>query len=197
MSCETAIRVVRYAVVLSRSVGFVPRFVHVRGPVTLADAFEVAARGLPFEEEFRDVEIVMQKATRVGRNTELSLMVDRPGGVDLELCGRLAARLNDLLESEADAYTLEVESAGIDRPLFTPGDYERFRDQNVLVKTTLPIKSEYTHRGKLLGVRGNAIVLEQRTGELPIPLEMVKSANVEYDYRADLKRAKNERREKR
>ena len=65
------------------------------------------------------------------------------------------------------------------------------------MKTTLPIKSEYTHRGKLLGVRGNAIVLEQRTGELPIPLEMVKSANVEYDYRADLKRAKNERREKR
>ncbi len=188
---------VRYATVVPRSVGVVPRFVYVRGPVTLADAFESAARGLPLEEAFREVEIVAHKAKRVGRNTELSLTVDRPGGVDLELCGRIAARLNDLLENEPDAYTLEVESAGIDRPLVSPGDFERFRDQNVLVKTTLPIKSEYTHRGKLLGVRGNAIVLAQKTGELPIPLEMVKSANVEYDYRADLKRAKNERREKR
>ncbi len=177
--------------------GLVPRFVCVRGPVTLAEAFEQAARGLPFEEAFREVEIVTHKAKRVGRNTELTLTVDRPGGIDLEICGRIAARLNDLLEHEPDEYTLEVESAGIDRPLVSPHDYERFRDQNVLVTTTLPIKSEYTHRGKLLGVRGNAIVLDQKTGELPIPLEMVKSANVEYDYRADLKRAKNEKRERR
>ena len=180
-----------------RSVGVVPRFVRVRGPVTLTEAFEQAARALPFEEAFREIEIVAHRAKRVGRRTELSLTVDRPGGVDLELCGRIAARLNDLLENEPDDYTLEVESAGIDRPLVSPHDYERFRDQNVVVKTTLPIKSDYTHRGKLVGVRGNAIVLEQKTGELPIPLEMVKSANVEYDYRADLKRAKNERREKR
>ena len=177
--------------------GLVPRFVVVRGLVTLTEAFERAARGLPFEEEFREIEIVAHRAKRVGRATELALTVDRPGGVDLELCGRIAARLNDLLENEPDAYTLEVESAGIDRPLVSPHDYERFRDRNVVVKTTLPIKSEYTHRGKLLGVRGNAIVLAQKTGELPIPLEMVKSANVEYDYRADLNRAKNERREKR
>jgi hypothetical protein len=45
-----------------------------------------------------------------------------------------------------------------------------------------------------LGLRGDAIVLARAKGELPIPLVAVKSANVEYDYRADLKRAKRERR---
>jgi ribosome maturation factor RimP len=165
--------------------------------VTLADTFEHAARALPFEDEFRELEIVSQRVRRSGRSTALSLTVDLPGGVDLALCERIAARLNRALEAESEPYTLEVESAGIDRPLNAPADYERFRNEAVLVKTSLPIRSEYTHRGKLLGLRGNAVILATGAGELPIPLEIVKSACVEYDFRADLRRAKRERREKR
>jgi len=161
--------------------------------VGLAEAFENAIRALPFEDGFGSLEIVAHRARRNGRSAQLALTVDRPGGVDLETCGRIAARLNAILEAEPDAYTLEVESAGIDRPLVQASDYERFRNQNILVKTSLPIAHEYTHRGKLLGMRGTTIVLAQRQGELPIPLEMVKSANVEYDYRADLRRAKERR----
>ena len=165
--------------------------------MTLAESFEQAARALEFEEEFRAVEIVAHRARRVGRASELFLTVDRQGGVDLALCERIAARINDALETRPEPYTLQVESAGIDRPLREPRDYERFRDQSVVVTTTLPIGGEYTHRGKLLGLRGNAAVLEARTGELPIPLELVKDAHIDYDYRADLRRAKRERREKR
>ena len=175
--------------------GTPPRFCE--GRLSLAEKFEITARALPFEEEFRDVEIVVQRARRNGRSTGLSLTVDRPGGVDLALCERIAARLNQALEAESEPYTLEVASAGIDRPLLGPADYDRFRDKDVLVKTTLPIRNEYTHRGKLLGLRGNAAVLATNAGELPIPLDLVKSACVEYDYRADLRRAKKERREKR
>jgi ribosome maturation factor RimP len=165
--------------------------------VSLVLAFERAVDALPSEEAFAGLEIVAHRARRHGRTTELALTVDRPGGVDLATCERIAARLNELFEAESDEYTLEVESAGIDRPLLGIADYERFRDQNVLVKTSLPVESEYTHRGKLLGVRGNAVILAQKSRELPIPLEMIRSANVEYDYRADLRRAKQERREKR
>jgi ribosome maturation factor RimP len=165
--------------------------------LNLAEAFENAARALPFEEEFREIEIVAHRARTSGRNTELSLTVDRPGGVDLALCERIAGQINAALETQTSPYTLEVESAGIDRPLLSPADYERFRDSDVLVTTTLAIASEYTHRGKLLGMRGNAVILATKSGELPIPYEMVKSANVEYDFRADLRRAKQERREKR
>jgi ribosome maturation factor RimP len=165
--------------------------------LNLTEAFESATRALPFEEEFRDIEIVAQRVRQSGRSVELALTVDRPGGVDLALCERIAARINIALESEEAPYTLEVESAGIDRPLLSPADYDRFRDRDVLVRTTLPIASEYTHRGKLLGMRGNAVILATKSGELPIPYEMVKSANIEYDYRADLRRAKQERREKR
>jgi ribosome maturation factor RimP len=141
---------------------------------------------------------VSHRARRQGRSVELSLTVDRSGtAVDLAFCERVAARLNAALDAETDPYTLEVESAGLERPLLKPADYERFRDRNVVVTTSLAIASEYTHRGKLLGVRGNAVILARETGELPIPLEVVKAARIEYDYRADLKRAKRERREKR
>ncbi len=164
----------------------------------LVEAFEGAANALPFEEEFRDVEIVSHRARRHGRSVELSLTVDRSGAiVDLAFCERVAARLNAALEAETDPYTLEVESAGLDRPLVRPADYERFRDRNVVVTTTLAIEHEYTHRGTLRGVRGNAVILERAAGELPIPLELVKAAKIDYDFRADLQRAKRERREKR
>jgi ribosome maturation factor RimP len=161
--------------------------------VGLVEAFESAANALPFEREFRDVEIVSHRARRQGRSVELSLTVDRPGlPVDLALCERVAAHLNALLEAETAPYTLEVESAGLERPLVRPADYERFRERNVVVTTTLAVESEYTHRGKLLGVRGNAIVLERRAAEFLIPLEIVKVAKIEHDFRADLRRSKRE-----
>jgi len=165
--------------------------------LNLTEAFESAARALPFEEEFREIEIVAHKARQSGRNTELALTVDRPGGVDLALCERIASRITNALEAQTDLYTLEVESVGIDRPLLSPADYDRFKENDIVVKTTLPIASEYTHRGKLLGMRGNAVILATKSGEFPIPYEMVKTANIEYDYRADLRRAKKEKREKR
>ncbi len=163
----------------------------------LVDAFESALGALPFEEEFRDVEIVSHRSRRSGGSVELSLTIDRPGvPVDLAYCGRIAARLNAVLETETDAYTLEVESAGLERPLVRPADYERFRDRDVIVTTTLAVGNEYTHHGKLLGVRGNAVILERPAGELPIPLEIVKSAKIAYDFRADLRRAKRENAER-
>ncbi|HEX4351744.1 MAG TPA: hypothetical protein VHZ95_02495, partial [Polyangiales bacterium] len=56
-----------------------------------------------------------------------------------------------------------------------------------------------THRGVLAGVRGTNVIL--RTGakgetELPIPIDAIKSANLEYDIRADLQRAKREKQSK-
>jgi ribosome maturation factor RimP len=96
-------------------------------------------------------------------------------------------------------YTLEVSSAGVDRPLVKPADYERFGGRNAKVVTTVAIGNAKTHRGIIGGTRGDDIIL--RTGakgetELPIPFASIKSANLEYDIRADLQRAKREKQSK-
>jgi ribosome maturation factor RimP len=180
-------------------VGCVPRFVVVKGTfgLGLVETFEHALTALPAEREFADIEIVAHRARRHGRTTELTLIVDRPSGVDLQACERIARRLNAELDGETEPYTLEVESAGLDRPLLHAGDYERFRGQPVRVVTSLPVGGAKTHRGTLAGVRGTAVVVQQPTGELPLPIEMIKSANLEFDPRADLRREKRERKERR
>jgi ribosome maturation factor RimP len=164
----------------------------------LVEAFERAATALPVEDGFVDVEIVLHQARRTKGATALTLVVDRPGGVDLALCERIAGRINDALDaSSSEPYTLEVESAGLDRPLRRSADYERFKNSDVKIQTSLTVNGAKTHRGRLLGIRGTNVILQSADGaELPLPLEIIKSARLEFDIRADLSREKRERRRK-
>lgn len=166
-------------------------------PSALTDAFDRIVHGLPHEPQFRDVEIVTSSARRNRDGYALSVMVDRPDGVDVTTCERIAGRINVGLDAFTEPYTLEIESAGLNRPLVRPSDYERFSGRNVRVLTTLAINNAKTHRGKLTGVRGTNVILQTVQGELPIPLDVVRSANVEYDVRADLQRAKREKKDNR
>ena len=159
-------------------------------PGALMQTFERVVHALPHEAAFRQVEIVGSAARRHGRATALHVTGDREGGVDVATCERIAARINAALEEFADPYTLEVESAGLNRPLTKPADYERFVGRDVKIVTTLAIERAKTHRGRLDGVRGTNVILTRADRELPIPLVAIKSANLEYDVRADLQRAK-------
>jgi len=167
-------------------------------PSALTDAFERIVHGLPHQREFSGLEIVTTRARRNRDGLALSVMVDNVGkstGVDIATCERVAARINVGLDAFTEPYTLEVESAGLNRPLVKPSDYERFTGENVRVVSSLAIHNAKTHRGKLAGVRGSNVILETAAGELPIPLEVVKSANIEFDIRADLQRAKRTKHE--
>lgn len=164
----------------------------------LAVVFERTVLALARDPAFDGIEIVAHRARRQGRSLELSVMVDRPGHpVDLATCERVAAEINRALDAFPDHYTLAVESAGLDRPLVRPADYERFRDREVKIVTTLAIDGRKTHRGRLLGVRGTSAMLSQGDAEFPIPLDLIKTANVDFDIRADLTRAKREKKDAR
>jgi ribosome maturation factor RimP len=155
-----------------------------------AEAFERVVHALPHQPEFRDVEIVSSSVHRHRQQSALHVTVDREGGVDVATCERIASRINAALDAFPEPYTLEVESAGLNRPLTKPSDYDRFTGRDVKIVTTLLIDNAKTHRGKLDGVRGTNVILARPSGELPIPIAVIKSANLEYDVRADLQRAK-------
>lgn len=157
------------------------------------EAFERVVHALPHQPEFRSVEIVSASARRHRQETALHVTVDREGGVDVGTCERVAARINAALDAFPDPYTLEVESAGLNRPLTKPSDYDRFSGRDVKIVTTLAIEGAKTHRGRLDGVRGTNVILVRGGTELPIPLTVIRSANLEYDPRADLQRAKREK----
>jgi hypothetical protein len=48
----------------------------------------------------------------------------------------------------------------------------------------------------LSGVRGTNLILQTPDGELPLPLSVIASAYLEYDIRSDLKREKQERKQR-
>ena len=161
--------------------------------LTLSEAFGRAVDAIAHDARFAGVEIVQQAARRGRSSTTLSLTIDREGGVDLQTCERIASYINKQLDTYDDRYTLEVESAGLNRPLIKPGDYQRFSGRNAKVVTSLLVGGSKTHRGVLRGVRGTNVILETAKGELPLPLAAIDKANLEYDVRSDLTRAKKER----
>jgi ribosome maturation factor RimP len=167
-----------------------------RGNATIAAAFEREIDAIAHDAQFTGLEIVAHRARSAGGSTELSVTIDRPGGVDLALCERVAARLNAQLLSFEPSYTLEVESAGLERPLLRGTDYQRFAGQRARVVTSLTVDGDKTHRGILRGLRGEAVVIETQRGELLLPMAAIKAANLEYDPRADLRRDKLERKQK-
>ncbi|MGH7728715.1 MAG: ribosome maturation factor RimP [Vulcanimicrobiaceae bacterium] len=163
----------------------------------LTASFEQAARELVREAEFAGVEIVRVRVRRARGSTQLGLTIDRSGGVGIALCERLAARLEPVLDPLGIPYSLEVESAGLERPLLRPADYERFRGSAVRIRTSIALAGQRTHRGRLVEVRGLAAILATEAGERAIPLAAIASANLEFDPRADLRRDKLKRREQR
>ncbi len=157
-------------------------------------AFERAAYELSVDGSLRDVEIVSTSHHKHRGSIEFRVVIDKPGGVDVATCERISRRLNAALEAYPELYTLSVESAGLERPLLRPADYERFIGSNVKLTTDIMVRGAKTHRGRLEGLRGTNVILTQKDGELPLPLTLIKHANVEYDPRADLTKEKKERR---
>jgi ribosome maturation factor RimP len=95
-------------------------------------------------ERFDDVEVV-DFELRKGRDPLLTVYIDRPGGVDLDLCVGVTHALDVL----RDTYRLEVSSPGLDRPLRTPEQFARVTGSEVRVKTVAPIEGRASYRGVL------------------------------------------------
>ncbi len=162
----------------------------------IATAFERELDSIAHDPAFAEIEIVAHRAHAVRGSTALSVTIDRSGGVDLALCERVAARLNESLGGLDAPYSLEVESAGLERPLVRRDDYRRFAGERARIVTSLTIDGGKTHRGVLRGLRGETVVLATERGELLLPLQAIKTAHLEFDARADLKRDKRERKQR-
>jgi ribosome maturation factor RimP len=113
------------------------------------------------------------RVRRQGRETLLQVFIDRPEGVSLDDCQRVSESISGLLD-QADplpsAYTLEVSSPGIDRPLRSPSEYQRVLGRKVNVQYRVD-GSERIVEGRLVAVQPHAIELQVRDARaLTIPL---------------------------
>ena len=115
-----------------------------------------------------DVEYVKEAGTWY-----LRVLIDKEGGVDILDCEAISRQISDLLD-EADpiesSYVFEVGSAGLERQLKRPGDFQQFMGSPVLVKTYQPKDGRKEFAGKLAGYDNGAVLLDMGTAE-PVRLE--------------------------
>jgi ribosome maturation factor RimP len=123
---------------------------------------------------------------RRGKRWVLTLFIDKAGGVTLDDCAHISAQVGERLEVEDlidHAYTLEVSSPGLDRPLRTVGDYERFQGHLIKIVTWGPVQGRSTLVGRLKGLEGQTVMVEvPRLGLVPIPLAQIKHARLEVEF---------------
>lgn len=107
--------------------------------------------------ELWDVEYVKEAGTWY-----LRLYIDKEGGVSINDCEAISRRVSDLLD-EADpiegSYTFEVSSAGAERPLKRPSDFERFMGSPVTVRLYKNKDGRKEFAGTLTGYEDGAVLL--------------------------------------
>ena len=113
------------------------------------------------------------------------LFIDQPGGVKLDDCVRASRHLDVVLDVEdvvPGAYTLEVSSPGLDRPLAKLGDFTRFAGHVAQVQTHEQIDGRKSWTGELRGIDGGDVLLTVDGRPARIPLAGIKRANLKYQF---------------
>ena len=75
----------------------------------------------------------------------------------------------DVANPVEDAYSLEISSPGIDRPLVCPSDFDRYSGFDAKIEMVNSINGRKRFKGQLLGMKNNLvrICIEEGTAELP------------------------------
>jgi len=127
------------------------------------------------------VRVLMTGTTR----PVLQIMIERrdrkPMTVDdCEAVSRAVSALLDVQDPIAQAYTLEVTSPGIDRPLTRAADFGRFAGHEVRIELDRPLDGRKRFRGRLLGREEDAVTVQLEGAEetVALPLADIRTAKL-------------------
>jgi ribosome maturation factor RimP len=126
---------------------------------------------------------VVRVAVTGGRRATLQIMAERVDdkAMTVEDCAdisRTVSALLDVADPIATAYTLEVSSPGIDRPLVRREDFARFAGFEAKIELTSPVEGRRRFRGKLLGVEGDDVRVLVDAAPVALPLAAVVRAKL-------------------
>jgi len=83
------------------------------------------------------------------------------------------------------AYTLEVSSPGINRPLKLPEHFKRFIGKTVRVRTRELVQGRRSFLGALLDVSADKIAVNQDGTRFELPFAVIERSNYEHDWSAE------------
>ncbi|AGL01288.1 ribosome maturation factor RimP [Desulfoscipio gibsoniae] len=131
------------------------------------------------------VELVDIKYTREGGRWFLRIFIDKPAGVGLEDCQLVSENIDPLLDEHdpiPHAYTLEVSSPGLDRPLNKPADFARFAGEQIKLTTFNPVEGRRKFKGKIIAAEDRSVTLDVDGTSVILSLDQVASARLSPEF---------------
>ncbi|HYC03458.1 MAG TPA: ribosome maturation factor RimP [Azospirillaceae bacterium] len=118
-----------------------------------------------------------------GARPTLQIMAERQDGAGMTVddCAEISRAVSALLDVEdpiAGAYTLEVSSPGIDRPLTRLKDFSTYAGYDARVEANAMIDGRRRFTGVLRGVEGEDVLIETTEGTARIPFGLVMRAKL-------------------
>ena len=142
----------------------------------VAELIEPALRDLGFE--------LVQVRLSGGARRTLQVMaepLDRERGMTVDDCAEISHAISavlDVADPIPGAYTLEVSSPGLDRPLVRPADFVRFSGFEAKLETAEPLAGRRRFKGLLEGMDEGEVLLRQEGELFRIPFGSVRKAKL-------------------
>jgi len=141
----------------------------------------------------RGLEIWDIQGRREATGFVVRVFIDRPGpaataeeSVGIDDCEQVNREMSTILDVEDPlpfAYTLEVSSPGLDRPLRDAHDYERFVGRLAKVVVSEAVDNQKAFEGRLRGVERDEVVLEAQNGRTHrLPLRLITRGRLEVEF---------------
>ena len=119
----------------------------------------------------------------MGKHTVLRIYIDSPDGITVSDCSSVSHQVSGVLEVEEPikgAFTLEVSSPGIDRPLFTYEQFKQFIGSKVKLKLYHAIEGKRKITGLIESIEGDDINIKDADSDTLFALQVddIDKANI-------------------
>jgi len=141
----------------------------------------------------RGLDVWDVQSRREANGHVVRIFIDRPGpaatpedSVSIEDCEQVNREISTILDVEDPlpfAYTLEVSSPGLDRPIRGAEDYRRFAGRLAKVVVSEAVDNQKAFEGRLRGLEAEDVLLEAPNGRMHrLPLRLITKARLEVEF---------------
>lgn len=127
------------------------------------------------------IEIVTVEIVGAKKAPTIRVYIDSSEGIGFDELSSSQAWINDIMDRIdpfPGAYTLEVSSPGIDRPLRTLDHFQRFNGEIAAVTMMAPVDGRSKWTGKLAGVQEGNVLMEVDGHLYDLPYDDIKKAHL-------------------
>ena len=141
---------------------------------TLKEIIEPVVTGL--EYDFWGLEFASQ-----GKYSVLCIYIDSENGITVDDCASVSRQVGAVLDVEdpiKSQFTLEVSSPGMDRPLFTASQFEKYKGHVVELRLTHAFEGRRKFKGQINGLEDGDLLLIVDNEEFVLPVDQIEKANL-------------------